>query len=106
MTYLYLAAAILLEVCGTLSMKWSEGYTKLTPSVISVSCYILSIFALSMTVRRMDISIAYAIWCGVGIALITVGGLVLFKETVTPTKILWIAMIAIGCVGLNLCRGH
>jgi small multidrug resistance pump len=106
MTYIYLGAAILFEVSGTLAVKASGGFAKIMPTVFSIACYVLSLLALAMAVKRMDIGVAYAIWCGIGIALITIGGVVLFKETVTPAKLLWLALIAIGCIGLNLCGSH
>lgn len=103
MRYAYLGAAILLEVSGTLAVKASQGFSRALPTIFSIVCYILSMLALAMAVKRMDVGVAYAIWCGIGIALITVGGVVLFREPITFAKVFWLALIAIGCVGLNLC---
>ena len=98
----YLLAAIFLEVCGTLSMKLSEGFTKTLPSVMIFVFYIASLFMLTLAVKRIDVSTAYAVWAGLGTTLIAVAGFVWFKEPVTVLKIVSIALIIMGVVGLKL----
>ena len=100
--YLYLLAAIILEVAGTTSMKMSEGFTRTWPSVAMMVLYLLSIGALTLALKRFDMSVAYAIWSGVGTALITIVGIYLFKEPVSLAKLGSIALIIVGVVGLHL----
>ena len=105
MNFLYLVLAILAEVAGTTSLKFSQGFTKLMPSIIVILCYGLSFWLLSLTLKKIDVSIAYAIWSAVGTALITTIGILWFKEPVTAIKIGSIALIILGVVGLNLGGG-
>lgn len=103
--WLLLATAILLEVAGTTSMKFSEGFTRLLPSVLLFVFYAASFTLLTMALRRIEVSVAYAIWSGVGTALISVIGFIYFQETVSVLKIVSILLIIIGVVGLNLEGG-
>ncbi len=100
--WLYLSGAILLEVAGTTSMKLSHGFTKVVPSILIFVFYGLSFTALTFALRSIDVSVSYAIWSGVGTALITVIGFFYFKEPITALKITSIMLIIIGVVGLNL----
>ena len=104
--WFYLILAILFEVIGTTSMKLSEGFTKTLPSVVMFVFYLLSLTALTFALKKFDVSTAYAIWSGLGTALITVVGFYLFKESVTTTKVISIALIIIGVVGLHLSGEH
>ena len=102
-----LTLAIILEVAGTISMKLSEGFTKTGYSIALFILYILSFTALTIALKEMDVSMAYAIWAGVGTALITLVGIYYFHEPATAMKIGSIGLIIIGVVGLNLSgAGH
>ena len=101
-SWLYLAGAIALEIAGTISMKLSEGFTRLVPSILIFVFYVLSFFALTMALKKIDLSIAYAIWAGVGTALIVLIGVAHFKEPLTLIKMVSIGLIIIGVVGLSL----
>ena len=99
--------AILFEVAGTTSMKLSEGFSKTAPSVALFIFYILSLTALTYALKEIDVSVAYAIWAGVGTGLIAMIGVYYFNEPVTAIKIGSIGLIIIGVVGLNLSgAGH
>ncbi|MCK9505584.1 MAG: multidrug efflux SMR transporter [Porticoccaceae bacterium] len=102
MHWLYLALAIVLEVAGTTSMKISSGLTKLVPSVLVFVFYGGSIAMLALALKRLDISIAYAVWAGLGTATIAVIGITYFQESVSAIKLVSIALIIVGVVGLNL----
>ncbi len=102
MYWFYLALAILFEVLGTTSMKLSEGFSKIVPSVAMLLFYILSLAALTMALKKIEMSIAYAIWAGIGTALITIIGLFLFKEELSLLKLVSILFIIAGVVGLHL----
>ncbi|WP_413207245.1 DMT family transporter [Rhodospirillum sp. A1_3_36] len=105
-TWLILGTAIVFEVMGTTAMKFSDGFTRLWPSVALVACYAASFYLLTLTLKRLDVSIAYAIWSGAGTVLITLIGIVLFKEPATVLKLLFIGMIITGVVGLNMLTKH
>lgn len=100
--WLFLAAAILLEVAGTVSMKLSEGFTRLLPSIMLFVFYAASFTALTFSLKKIDLSIAYTVWAGVGTALIALVGILYFREPVTMMKSVSICLIIIGVAGLNL----
>jgi small multidrug resistance pump len=103
MSWFYLLAAILLEVCGTTCMKLSQGFTRLVPSVLLFVFYGLAFAAVTLAVKRIEISTAYAIWSGLGTALIAVIGIILwFKESFSLVKAASLVLIIAGLLGLNL----
>lgn len=97
-----LGCAIALEVAGTTSMKLSYGFTKLLPSIFVFLFYAASFAAFSFALKKIDISIAYAIWSGIGTTLIALIGILYFRETITVIKSISILLIIIGVIGLNL----
>jgi len=105
MTWLYLVLAILLEVSGTTCMKLSEGFTRMVPSILLVVFYTLSFGMLTLALKKIDVSIAYAIWSGVGTALIASIGVLWFREPATAMKLISLGLIIMGVVGLNLSGG-
>ena len=100
--WVVLAAAIVLEVAGTTSMKLSEGFTRPVPSVLLFVFYGASFAALTFALRKIDVSVAYAVWSGVGTALIAAIGILHFREPATLLKLVSIAVIITGVVGLHL----
>ncbi len=102
MSWVYLGAAILFEVCGTTCMKLADGFTKPLPSVFVFVFYGLSFWFLTLALKRLEISTTYAIWSGVGTAAIAVIGAVVFHETMSPTRLLCLLLIIVGVIGLNL----
>jgi len=102
MSWAYLLAAILLEVCGTTCMKLSHGFTRFLPSVLLFAFYSLSFAAVTLAIKQIEVSVAYAIWSGLGTALIAVIGVLWFKESVSALKLASLALIVIGIVGLHL----
>ncbi len=105
MYIIYLILAIVFEVSGTTSMKFSQGFTKLIPSVLIFVCYAISFFFLTLTLKKLELSITYAVWAGLGTALIAAIGIIWFKEPVTPIKLVSITLIILGVIGLNLSAG-
>jgi small multidrug resistance pump len=101
MSYLYLAIAIVAEVIGTSSLKASAGFTRLVPSIIVLVGYGVAFFFLSLTLRTIPVGIAYAIWAGVGIALIVAAGAVYFQEIPDLPAIVGVALIVAGVVIVN-----
>ena len=105
MSWLYLVLAIVLEVSGTTSMKVSQGFTRVMPSVLMFLFYGLSLSALTLALKKIDVSVAYAVWSGVGTALIALIGIVYFREPISATKVAGLALIIAGVVALNLSGG-
>lgn len=104
MSWLFLVAAILLEVCGTTSMKISDGFSKAVPSVLIFVFYGLSMVCLTLAVKRIDISVAYAVWSGLGTAVVALIGAAWFGESLGAMKVGALALIVIGVVTVNLAR--
>ena len=102
---LYLALAILLEVSGTTCMKLSLGFTRLIPSLLIFVFYGASFGAMTLVLKTIDVSIAYAVWAGAGTALIALVGVLWFREPVTLVKVISLGAIIIGVIGLNLTGG-
>jgi small multidrug resistance pump len=104
--YIYLFAAIVFEVAGTILMKISEGFAKPAPSVLMIVCYIVCFGALTMALKKIDVGLAYAIWAGIGTALIAIAGFLFFKESFSVTKGVALLLIISGVALLNLVRGE
>jgi small multidrug resistance pump len=102
MAWLFLAIGIVFEVLGTVMMKFADGFTKLWPSVFVFLFYGLSLVSLVFVLKKLEVSIAYAIWASCGTALIAVIGILWFKEPVSVIKIVSIALIIAGIVGLEM----
>ncbi|MFF5186180.1 DMT family transporter [Streptomyces sp. NPDC000345] len=106
MGYLTLCGAIAAEVAATTAMKYSEGFSRLWPTLLTAAGYVLSFLLLAQTLKSVGIGTAYAIWAGAGTATIAVIGLTLFGETLTPARVVGIALIIGGVVVLNLGGAH
>ena len=100
--WLYLLIAILFEVSGTLCMKLSQGFTKTVPSVLIFVFYGLCFVAFTYAIKKIDLSIAYAVWSGLGMVLITAASAMYFREQVGLMRLLCIALILLGVIGLKL----
>ena len=100
--WLYLALAIGFEVCGTLSMKESQGFQSLHWAGAMVAFYLLCFVFLAMAVKSIPISAAYAIWSGLGTALVVMAGIFYYQESADPLKLVFIGLIVTGVVGLRL----
>lgn len=102
MSWIYLALAILFELLGTFSMKTSEGFSRLWPSVSAFISYGMSSATLILALRTLPLGVAYAIWSGVGTACAVGIGCYFFGETFTPVKFASTALIVAGVIGLHL----
>ena len=102
MGWILLVVAIVLEVVGTTNMKLSEGFSKLVPSLLVLFFYALSIVALTFAVNRLDVSVAYAVWSGMGTALVAMIGIWFFQESLTTTKLIALGLIIVGVAMLHL----
>jgi small multidrug resistance pump len=98
--WFFLASAIVLEVAGTTAMKLSGGFTRILPSVLLFVFYAASFAALTLALKKIDVGVAYAVWSGVGTALIAAIGILYFREPATALKFFSIFLIILGIVGL------
>ena len=101
-----LTLAISVEVAATISLRYSDGFTRLLPSVIVVVGYATSFYLLSRILRELDVGTTYAIWAGAGTAAIAVIGIVALGEPATAAKLVSIALIVAGVIGLNVSGAH
>ncbi|EHS59833.1 multidrug efflux SMR transporter [Paenibacillus kribbensis] len=99
--WVLLALAIGLELSGTILMKVSDGFARLWPSILMFACYGASFTLLNFAVKYMPLGVAYAIWSGVGITLITLAGHFFFGETMKAISLVWMGFILIGIIGLK-----
>ncbi|MBA9074321.1 small multidrug resistance pump [Flavobacterium gossypii] len=100
--YLFLLLAIVFETIATSSLKASEQFTKLVPSLITIIGYIAAFYLLSLTLRSIPVGIAYAIWSGIGIVLVTLVGIVMFKQVPDLPAIIGLLLIIAGVVVINV----
>ena len=99
---LFLAIAIGGELIGTTFLKYTEGFTKLWPSLITIASYGICFYFFARALEHINLSFAYAIWSGLGIVVATLVSVFLFKQAITPAGIFGIILILIGVVVLNL----
>lgn len=100
--YAMLLIAIVLEVIGTTALQLSQQFTRLGPTVVLVVCYTAAFYCLSVTLRVIPVGIAYAIWSGLGIVLISAVGLVFFRQKLDFAAIVGLALIIAGVLVVNL----
>jgi Membrane transporters of cations and cationic drugs len=100
--WLPLALAIVAEVIGTSALKASAGFSRLWPSMVVVVGYGTAFYFLSLTLRQIPVGIAYAVWSGVGTVLITLIGVLAFRQKIDTAGMLGIALIVAGVLVLNL----
>ncbi|MFF5131127.1 DMT family transporter [Streptomyces syringium] len=102
MMYVTLAGAILAEILATTAMKFSDGFSKLWPSLGTVAGYLIAFALLSQALKAMDMGTAYAIWAGVGTAVVAAIGMLFLGEAVTAARIGGVLLVIAGVVVLNL----
>lgn len=102
MAYIYLLVAIVAEVLGTVALKSSQEFTRFWPSVAVVVGYVVAFYMLTLVLRTIPVGIAYAFWAGLGIVLVTLIGVVVFKERLDLPAIVGLAMIIGGVVVIQV----
>jgi len=105
MSYLYLAIAIVAEVIGTSALKAAEGFTRPVPSLVVAVGYGAAFYFLSLALKVIPVGIAYAIWSGVGVALITLIGWVMFKQRLDAPALAGLGLIVAGVVVIQVFSG-
>jgi small multidrug resistance pump len=102
MNHLFLFVAVVFEVIATSMLKATEGFTRLWPSLITIVGYALAFYFLSLTVRTIPVGIVYALWCGIGIVLVTLVGWVVLKQPLDGAALAGMGLILAGVVTINL----
>ena len=102
MKWVYLLIAILTEVVATSALKASHSFTRLGPSLLTVAGYLVAFYCLSLTLREMPVGVAYAIWCGVGIVLVSLAAALLFGQRLDMGAIVGMALIIAGVIVINV----
>lgn len=105
MAWLLLFLAGLFETVWAVGLKYTEGFTRLLPSVITVAAMGVSFWLLATALRTLPVGTAYAVWTGIGAVGTVVLGILLFREPVTAARMISIALILAGIVGLRLTSG-
>lgn len=100
--WIYLSAAIASEVVGTVFLRFTDGFSRPVPSVVVVATYALSLWLTALALKGLEISLAYAVWSGVGTAAIAVIGMATLGESVSALKLASIVLVIGGVIGLNL----
>ena len=103
MKWVYLLLAIVSEVVATSALKSSESFSRLWPSVLTGVGYGVAFYLLSLTLREMPVGIAYAIWSGVGIVLVSLAAVVLFGQKLDLPALIGMGLIVAGVIVINVC---
>ena len=102
MAWIYLVIAGLFEIGWALGLKYSEGFTRLVPSVLTLVSMVVSVVLLGLTVKTLPLGTGYAVWTGIGTVGTAILGIVLFGEPATVARIVSILLIVAGITGLKL----
>jgi quaternary ammonium compound-resistance protein SugE len=105
MPWIYLVLAGLLEIVWAVGLKYTEGFTRLWPSVITGTAMTASVVLLAMAVKTLPIGTAYAIWTGIGAVGAVILGIVLFGDSASPLRLACVGLVVLGMVGLKLTGG-
>jgi multidrug transporter EmrE-like cation transporter len=106
LAWLYLAAAIATEVIGTVFLRFTDGFTRPCSRPLVVVTYGVSLWLTALALRELEVSLAYAVWAGVGTAAVAVIGMAAMGESVNALKLASIVLVIGGVVGLNLSGAH
>lgn len=102
MSWFILVIAGLFEVAWAVGLKYTEGFSRLWPSVLTVAAMIVSFYLLSAALRTLPLSTAYAVWVGIGAVGTVIVGALFFQEVLTPLKLVSLVLVIAGIVGLRL----
>ncbi|EPX56935.1 Quaternary ammonium compound-resistance protein SugE [Cystobacter fuscus DSM 2262] len=105
MAWVMLVIAGLFEVGWSIGLKYTEGFTRVVPTVLTLVALAASMVLLSLSVRTLPIGTAYAVWVGIGALGAAVLGIVLFHEPVTPARVFFLALLLVAIIGLKITSG-
>lgn len=106
MPWIVLFVAGLFEIAWAVGLKYSDGFSKLWPSIFTISCMIISMGLLAYAVKHLPVGTAYAIWTGIGAVGTAILGMILFDESKELIRVFFIFLIVVGIVGLKLFTGE
>jgi quaternary ammonium compound-resistance protein SugE len=106
MAWFLVIVAGLLETGWAVGLKYTEGFTKLVPSILTIAGIVLSMFLLSVAARTLPIGTAYAVWVGIGALGAAILGMALLGEPATPSRIFFLGLLLVSIVGLKLTATH
>lgn len=102
--WVFLLLAGFFEICFTIALKYSNGFSKLLPSIITVIFIVLSFFSVSQAMKEISIGTAYAVWAGIGAAGTVICGILFFGDSYHVVRLISISLIIIGIIGLKLAH--
>ena len=105
MAWTLLVIAGVLEVVWAVGLKYTDGWTRLWPSVFTLAVMLIDFFILSAAMKSLPVGTAYAVWVGIGVTGVAIAGMIAFGESASPLRLGFIAMIVIGVVGLRIAEG-
>ena len=106
MAWIYLLLAGVFEIGFAIGLKYTEGFTRLWPSVMTITAAGISLWLLTQALRTIPVGTAYAIWTGIGAVGVATLGIVLFSESASPARLACIALIIAGVAGLKLVSAN
>lgn len=101
-SWIFLLIAGLLEICWATGLKYTQGFTKLIPSVFTVITLALSMYMLARAVEKIPMGTAYGVWVGIGSLGAAIMGIILFQESASPMRIFFLVLLLVAIVGLKL----
>ena len=102
MAWVILFFAGLMEICWAIGLKYTEGFTRLVPSVLTLAAMAISVILLAIALKTLPVGTGYAVWTGIGAVGTAILGIVLFGDPATLPRLLCVALIVVGIVGLKL----
>jgi len=106
MAWVLLSIAGIIEIAFAFCMKWSDGFTRLIPALLTVATGLSSVFLLSLSLRTLPVGTGYAVWTGIGAAGTAIMGIAVLGDSAEPLRIFCIALILAGVIGLKLVSGN
>jgi quaternary ammonium compound-resistance protein SugE len=106
MAWVYLIIAGIFETVWAIALKYTMGFTRLVPSVITIAGMFISFYFLSLATKVLPIGTAYAVWTGIGALGAVIIGMVFLNEPVNASRIIFLLLILVGLIGLKLTSGH
>ena len=106
LSWIVLVVAGLFEVCWAIGLKYTNGFTKLAPSLFTLSTLAVSMYLLAKASQKLPIGTAYAVWVGIGAFGAAVMGILLFKESASPMRLFFLALLIVSIAGLKFTSSH
>ena len=105
MAWIMLAIAGIMETCWAIGLKYSDGFTKIIPSTLTIIAMIISVYLLAKATQTLPIGTAYTVWVGIGAAGASILGIILFKEPVTLARMMFLVLLLFSIIGLKVTSG-